>query len=95
MIADLKSGQGNINVEGDIVDMGTPRSFEKFGKSGRVCTATLKDESGECKLSLWNEDCDRIKVGDHVKIVNGYCSEFQGAIQLTSGKFGKLEVVEK
>ncbi len=34
-------------------------------------------------------------VGDKVHITNGYVSEFQGEKQLTTGKFGKLEVVEK
>ena len=29
-----------------------------------------------------------------VKITNGYVSEFQGELQLTTGKFGKLEVLE-
>ena len=42
---------------------------------------------------MWNEDIDKVKSGDKVKLTNGYVSEWQGELQLTTGKFGKLEVV--
>ena len=92
-IKDLKIRQGNVDIEVDIVDVGEVREFEKFGKSGKVATAIAKDETGDIKLTLWNEDIDRIKPGDKVKISNGYVSEWQGEPQLTTGKFGKLEIV--
>jgi hypothetical protein len=47
------------------------------------------------KLTLWNEQIEQVKVGDKVKISNGYVNEFQGELQLTTGKFGKLEVLGK
>lgn len=93
MIKDLQARQGNVDIELDIVDVGEVREFEKFGKSGRVASAIAKDESGDIKLSLWNEQIDQIKAGDKVKISNGYVSEWQGELQLTTGKFGKLEVI--
>ena len=92
-VKDLKIRQGNVDIELDVVDIGEVREFEKFGKSGRVATAIAKDETGDIKLTLWNEDIDRVKPGDKVKISNGYVSEWQGEPQLTTGKFGKLEVV--
>ncbi len=92
-IKDLKARQGNVELVMDIVDVGQPREFEKFGKSGRVSTAIAKDESGDIKLTLWNDDIDKVKPGDKVKISNGYVSEWQGELQLTTGKFGKLEVI--
>ena len=36
-----------------------------------------------------------INQGDTISIVNGYVSEFNGKLQLTSGKFGKIEIVGK
>ena len=92
-IKDLQIRQGNVELVVDIVDVGEAREFEKFGKSGRVATAIAKDETGDIKLTLWNEDIDKIKSGDKVKLTNGYVSEWQGELQLTTGKFGKLEVV--
>jgi ssDNA-binding replication factor A large subunit len=44
---------------------------------------------------LWNEDIEKIKAGDKVHLVNGYVSEWQGEMQLTTGRIGKLEIVGK
>ena len=85
---------GPFSVGGDVVEKGDVREFEKFGKTGKVCTAVIKDESGQMNLTLWNEDIDKINVGDKVHVTNGYVNEWQGEMQLTSGKFGKLEVVQ-
>lgn len=92
-LSELKSGQGKVDVEVKVKSKADPRQFEKYGKTLRVCNAVVEDESGEMTLSLWNDDVDKVNVGDKVKISNGYVSEFNGTKQLTSGKFGKLEVV--
>ena len=94
-IKDLQVRQGNVDLIVDIVDVGEPREFEKFGRSGRVATAVAKDETGDIKLTLWNDQIDRVKAGDKVHITNGFVSEWQGEKQLTTGKMGKLEVVSE
>ena len=92
-LSELKPRMGKVEVEVTIEDIGQVREFDKFGKKGRVCNATVKDDSGTMKLTLWNEEIDRVKKGDKIKISNGYVNEFQGEMQLTAGRFGKLEVV--
>ncbi len=94
-IKDLQAKQGNVNIEVDVVEKGDVREFQKFGKPGRVCTAIVKDETGECKLSLWNEQIDQVNAGDKVRVSNGYVSEWQGELQLTAGRMGSLEVIGK
>ena len=94
-IKDIKPKQGNVDVTVDVVDVGAAREFQKFGKPGRVATAIAKDETGDIKLSLWNEEIDKINAGDKVHIINGYVNEWQGELQLTAGRMGKLEVVGK
>lgn len=94
-IKDLQPRQGNVDITVDIVDKGDVREFQKFGKTGKVCTATAKDETGEVKLTLWNDDIDKVNTGDKIHLINGYVNEFQGEMQLTTGKFGKIEVVGK
>ena len=92
-VKDLQPKQGKVEIVLDIVDVSEPREFEKFGKSGRVANAVAKDETGDIKLTLWNDDIDKVKPGDKVKISNGYVSEWQGEKQLGTGKFGTLEVI--
>ena len=92
-ISELKPRQNNVEIEGIIKEMGEPRTFNKFGKELSVTNAILGDDSGTIKLTLWNEDIDRFKEGDNIKIVNGFVNEFQGEAQLTSGKFGRIDKV--
>ncbi|MEK6889744.1 MAG: OB-fold nucleic acid binding domain-containing protein [Nanoarchaeota archaeon] len=92
-LIDLKAGQGKVDVEVAVKSVNPPRTFNKFGKDMKVASAIISDDSGEMTLSLWNDDADKVKVGDRVKVTNGYVSEFNGQKQLSSGKFGKLEVV--
>ena len=93
-ISELRIAQGNVDVEGIITDIGDTRTFDKFGRELKVANAILKDDSGSIKLTLWNDDISRFKNGDKIKINNGYVNEFQGEKQLTSGKFGNMELVE-
>lgn len=92
-ISELTIGQGSVEVEGTIKEIGEVRNFDKFGRQLRVADAILEDDSGTVRLSLWNEDIDKFKQGDKVKVENGYVRDFQGEKQLTSGKFGKIEKI--
>ena len=92
-ISEIQAGQGNIDVTIEVSSVEEPREFEKFGKKLKVANAIAKDDSGEIKLTLWNEDIDKVKEGMTLHITNGYASEFKGEKQLTTGKFGKFEVL--
>ncbi len=92
-IKDLKAKTGNVDVVVEVAEKAEAREFEKFGKSGKVCNATVKDATGTVTLTLWNDDVDKVNVGDKIHIENGWVGEWQGELQLSTGKFGKLEVV--
>jgi replication factor A1 len=94
-ISELFVRQGGVEVEGTIKELNEPRIFNKFGKELKVADAILEDDSGAIKLTLWNEDIEKIKAGDKVRISKGYVNEYQGEKQLTSGKFGKIEKIGK
>lgn len=93
MISELQAGQGGANLEVEIVSIDEPREFEKYGKTLKVANAMVKDDSGTVKMTFWNEDIDKIQPGMTIAIENGYCSEFKGEKQLTTGKFGKFSVL--
>ena len=91
-ISELEKGKSGVEVKGSVKEISEPKSFDKFGRVIKVANATLSDDSGEIKLTLWNNDIEKVKVGDIVKITNGYVNEFNGEKQLTAGKLGKIEV---
>ncbi len=94
-ISDVQANQGKIEITAKVVEKKEVRTFNKFGKEGRVCTATLQDDSGTILLTLWNDDIEKVNQGDTITVVNGWCSEFRGERQLSAGKFGSIELVEK
>lgn len=93
-ISELKTGQGDVDVEAEVVGVEEPRSFNKFGRQLRVANAKIKDDSGEITLTLWNDDIDKVKPGSKIKLTKGYVKEFNNEKQLTTGKFGSFEIVE-
>lgn len=90
-IADLKGEQSRVDVEGEVIEKGEVRTVNlRAGGTSTVADATIRDDSGTIKLSLWGEQINSVDVGDKVKIENGYTKAFRGEIQLNIGRYGKL-----
>ena len=95
-ISELKAGARNVTLEARVVEKDDPREVvTKYGKRLNVANITLKDDTGSIVMSLWGNDIDLVSVGDKIRITNGYVSEFRGTPQISAGKFGKLEVIER
>ncbi len=92
-INELKPRMGKVEIEVEVVSVGEVREFNKFGNTGRVATAVVKDDTGEIKMSLWNDEIEKVKPGCKLKITNGYVNEFQGEMQVSAGKFGNMEII--
>jgi len=90
-ISELRPGVSNVIVSGEVIAKEEPREVvTKYGKKLRVADAILRDDSGEIKLSLWEDDIDKLNVGDKISIENGWITEFKGNMQISIGKNGKL-----
>lgn len=93
-INEIEPKTGDIELIATIMEIGDIREFEKSGSKGRVAKATIKDETGECKLTLWNEQIDQVTVDSKIKITKGWADEWQGEMQISTGKFGTMETLE-
>jgi replication factor A1 len=91
-ISELSAGTGNVSINAEVIAVGEVREINKYGRILKVANVTLKDESGQIDIALWNEAIDTVKVGDKISIENGYVNEWKGTKQLTLGKFGKMSV---
>jgi len=84
-----------VDAEGEIVEISDPRTVTlRTGGEARVADCMLKDESGQIKLSLWDDQIDMVRQGSRVRVTNGYTNSFRGELRLNVGKFGRLEVLE-
>jgi replication factor A1 len=96
LIKDLKPRAPFDEMVVEVVTKGEPRAFATANGQGTVCNAAVKDETGEeVSLTLWNDDYKKINDGDKVKITNGWVTEYKGKIQISAGRQGKIEVMEK
>ena len=94
-IRDLRDGMRRVDVEGEIADLTEPRTVNlKTGGEAKVADCLLKDESGQIKLALWDDQIDQVRNGCRVKVENGYTNSFRGELRLNVGKYGKLLVLE-
>ena len=92
-INEIKEDSRKINVEAKVVEKeGTREVNTRFGKT-KVANAVIEDDSGTMVLVLWGEEADKVKEGDTIKIDNGYVKEWNGSLQLSIGKFGKMTVL--
>lgn len=95
LINELKPRMNVSEITLEIVSKGEPRSFASSQGQGTVCNAAAKDENGdEISLTLWNEQYKEVEEGQKVKITNGWTSEYQGQIQISTGKMGTLEIIK-
>jgi len=93
-IKELNDGMKRVNIQARVAEKSDTREVtSKFkDQTYRVATATIADETGTVKLTLWNDQIEMVNVNDTVKIENGYVTSFRGEIQLNVGKFGILTV---
>lgn len=92
-IAELKNGSSKVNITAKVVEKGKSRQVNtRFGQN-EVAEAIIEDASGSIILVLWGDEILKINEGDNVKIENGYVKEWNGTLQLSVGKFGKLTVL--
>ena len=93
--SDVKPGMRSIDLDLKIVEIEDSRPYvSRAGREGKVTTAIGEDDSGRIKISLWDKDIDRVKVGCTVRIRNGYARLFRDEVHVSSGMYGKLEVSE-
>jgi replication factor A1 len=90
-ISDLRGEQSRVDVEGEVIEKGEVRTVNlRAGGTSTVADATIKDDTGTIKLSLWGEQINSVDVGDKVKIENGYTKMFRNELSLNIGRYGKL-----
>ena len=83
-----------VDAEGEISEMSEPRTVNlKTGGEARVADCMLRDDSGQIKLSLWDDQIDMVKQGARVRVTNGYTNSFRGEVRLNVGRYGKLDVL--
>ena len=98
-ISDLKEGQNNITVEGQLLDDPISREVNTMRGPTNVVSFRVDDGTGEARVSLWREHgkaVEGLTAGARVRLENCNIREpFDGLIQVTSTQFTRVTVVKK
>ena len=88
MIGTLKSGMKNITIVGRVIRSETmPTRYTSLTK------ATIEDETGKIILNLWRSQTTQCKVGDLVKVKNGFVRSRMGSKELST--WSDIEVLSE
>ena len=95
-IKDLEQTMKQVNLNARVLDVPEPKPvFTRFGTEAYVSNALIADETGTIRLSLWNQQINKISVNDIIKIENAKVARFGGNRQLRLGRSGKLSIIEE
>jgi len=97
-IIDLREGQRNVTIRGQLLDDPVQRDIETSRGPATVTNFRLDDGTGEVRVSLWREHAEAamdLTGGAEVRLEYMNVREpFDGLLQLSSGAFTKL-VIER
>jgi ssDNA-binding replication factor A large subunit len=92
-IESVVPGMQNVDIIGKIINISPVREFKTEKAEGKVVNVTVADETGSIRLSLWNEETEKIqdiKQGDVIRI-RGYVKEDNlGGAEIRLGRYGIL-----
>lgn len=93
-INELKPIMNNVNIKAKVAELKEPREImTKFGTTTTLTEATLEDDSGSIKLTLWGNQSEGIEEGSEVEIAGGFTKEFRDELQLGIGRKGSIKVI--
>ena len=98
-IADLREGQRNVTVRGQLLDDPVQRDIDTARGPATVTNFRVDDGTGEARVSLWREHAEKamdLTAGSEVSLEYMNVREpFDGLIQLSSGAFTKIVITKK
>jgi replication factor A1 len=93
-VGNLRFGMKGIDVTAKIIDVPpiTP-VVTRWGSECYVSNVKIADDTGSIRLSLWNGQVDKVRVGDDVELMNCYVSRFAGQPQLRLRRKSTMSVI--
>ncbi len=94
-IGNLEEEMAAVDVVGRVGQLYGIREFQRNGRSGKVASLSLVDDTGEIRVCLWNEKADiasQLKRGDIIAVEEGSTKIGLTGLELHSGWKGRIIV---
>ena len=92
-LANLHPYQRGVTVDFKVLKTQAVRKVKsrRDGSEHQVADVLIGDQTGILFLTLWDEDTSAVEDGKTFRVVKGQTGLFQGRMQLSLGRDGKLE----
>ena len=70
------------------------RTVMSKGWTGSIAAACGRDETGLIGIVLWGDQVDRVRTGDIIAIQGGWCRYSHGQKVISTGRTGRLTILE-
>lgn len=96
-VGELTLNSRAVNVIAKVVTKSEVRDIAsgRDGSPHRVSDALVGDDTGCIILTLWDDNIEKVSVGETIRIGNGYVNLFKGNMRLNIGRAGTLEVAKE
>jgi replication factor A1 len=97
-ISELKDRE-EVTIEVTVTKIMPVRQFtKKDGGQGKVRNVTVNDDTGSCRIALWDADADIIETlgideGSKLKCVNCFVKQTDFGVDISKGRKGTIEKV--
>lgn len=94
-IKDLRIGMKVMKLKAQVLAISKPQlALTRYNDYVMFVNATLADETGTMKLTLWNNRTKILSVNDIIELENVKVAAYRGESHLRMGKNSKLRVIE-
>lgn len=97
LIKDLEEG-AEANLRARVVGLSPVRTFTRQdGSGGRVVNLELRDDTGFCRMPLWDDDValvekGHVAVGKTIRAVDCFVKRTSFGLEVAKGRFGAILV---
>lgn len=88
----LEDGKGNFIAK--VIAVSDIKEGAKDGRAWKKQTATLKDNTAEVKITMWNEDVNMLTLNKTYQFESLMWKEYQGKNQPQTGKYTQIQLVD-
>lgn len=95
-IEDINRDVKRANLRAKVVEKSETKGvYSNYdGSPKKLSIATISDNTGSIKMQLWNDQIEKVSIGDSVQIENGRVKMFKGQFQVNIGRNSKLNVIK-